>query len=152
MCIKNSKGKGLLPIGEFQTFFSIFKCCNPDAKKLLETTMLKPDGHLLVPAQVVHLSLLELKMIFFRKGDSWLYTQPISTNIKLKIGGFRIFIHGHLEVSIYCQLSFRLTIYNTSSFILLQQCNHCRQVSDLAVGNAAFVEAIRIGRMSFQDL
>ena len=67
MCIKNSKGKGLLPIGEFQTFFSIFKCCNPDAKKLLETTMLKPDGHLLVPAQVVHLS-----------GWNWIYTTNIN--------------------------------------------------------------------------
>ena len=68
ICVENSKG--LLPIGEFQTF--------RDAKTLLETTMLKPDGHLLVPAQVVHLNGWNWRWDFFPdSGDSWLYTQPM---------------------------------------------------------------------------
>ena len=110
-------------IGEFQMFFSIFKCCNRDAKKLLETTMLKPDGHLLVPAQVVHLSLLELKIRFFPEGISLIiYT----TNVKLKIGGFRNF-HSWSSRIVYilsivfltCNLQY-IQLYNAAAIQPLQ--------------------------------
>ena len=71
--------------------------------------MLKPDGHLLVPAQVVHLSGWRLKMRYFPEGR---FLIIYTTNIRLKIGGFGIFIHGHLVLCRYC--FFWLTVHPAS--------------------------------------